>query len=378
MKKALIVANLGGFASFLISDIDILLKKGYKITYAANCNVFPWEDTKKELLKRKVKITNIDFDIDKIISIKNIKAYFQLKKHIKSEKYKIIHCHTPIIGVMTRLAARKLRKRKKCKVIYTTHGLPYTIDTKLLKRKIYFFIEKIASKYTDAFITMNKYDYSEAKKMKCKNVCFINGVGIDCNYFKKSKCDVEKKKKELNVPLDKIVILSVGTISNRKNHQIIIRALSLLNNRDDYVYVIVGGFENLNLKEKLEKMSLNLKVNLIMTGFRKDVNEINKLAMIGALPSLREGLCLSGIQMMASGIPIIGSNVKGVNDYVIDDKTGILCNANNPEDFSKAIVKLSDNKIREKMKDNCIKTAEMYDMKVSYQQREKIYNQMLE
>ena len=125
VKNALIVANLAGFASFLIHDIEILIVKGYAVTFAANAYKLEWADTKEKLDKMGVKFVQLDFDSTNPMAKTNFKAYKELKKLLKQGNFQLIHCHTPIAGIFTRLAARPYR-RKGTRVIYTTHGFAFT------------------------------------------------------------------------------------------------------------------------------------------------------------------------------------------------------------------------------------------------------------
>ena len=88
----------------------------------------------------------------------NIKAFRELKKIIDNNNYKIIHSHTPVAGILTRLAVRKARK-SETKVIYTAHGFHFYKGAPLLNWLIYYPIEKICSRWTDCLITINSEDY---------------------------------------------------------------------------------------------------------------------------------------------------------------------------------------------------------------------------
>lgn len=375
MKKALIVANLGGFASFLISDIDILQSMGYEVHYMANCDLLPWEDTRKKLIEKKVKIININVDSKQPFKIRNIKEYLKLKKLLYKEKYQLIHCHTPIVGLLVRVAARKLRKNSK--VIYTTHGFTFNKESSKMNWIIYNSLEKFASRFCDAIITINKEDYKNAKNMLCPNVFLINGMGVDINKYKNTKINKQEYRKQLGIRNDKIMILSVGELSKRKNHQAIIQAIALLENKDKYVYAICGNGINGGTGKQLRQLAKELGVEIKLLGFRKDISEIMHCSDIGAIPSIREGLGLAGVESLAVGVPLVASNVQGIGDYVINGKTGILCSTFEYKEYADAIDKLSDKKYRESLKENCINESEKYDISISIQQRRKIYNKII-
>ena len=56
-----------------------------------------------------------------------------------------------------------------------------------------------------------------------------------------------------------------------------------------------------------------------------DIPEITAISDIGVIPSIREGLGLAGVQSLAAGVPVIGSSVQGIKDYIVDGKDGYLC-----------------------------------------------------
>lgn len=375
-KKALIVANMGGFASFLISDIDMLHKMGYEVTYVANMDALPWEDTKNELLKRNVRNININFDTKNPFSKQNRKAYIELKEILKENYYDLIHCHTPIVGFLTRIAARKTR-RNGSKIIYTTHGFAFTDTSSKKSWLIFYNFEKFSSRFCDAIITINKEDYKNAKKMHCKNVYYINGVGVDIKKYIDVDINIEQYKTKLEIDKDKIVILSVGELSERKNHKIIIDAIAKLENKSKYIYIICGNGVDGGTAEKLKSLAKEKEVDLKLLGFRYDIPQIIKCSDIGAIPSIREGLGLAGIQSLAEGIPLVASNVQGIKDYVIDGETGYLSSPFDSNQFAENINKLTSKEIRSSMSDKCKEVAKQFDISISINQRKEIYEQIL-
>ena len=95
------------------------------------------------------------------------------------------------------------------------------------------------------------------------------------------------------------------------------------------------------------------------------------------MPSIREGLGLSGIEMLCEGIPLVGSDVQGIREYIINGETGYLCSPYDVDAFAKGLEKLSDPQARLKMKDQCKNIVKMFDTEVSVKQRKEIYNQIL-
>jgi glycosyltransferase involved in cell wall biosynthesis len=230
------------------------------------------------------------------------------------------------------------------------------------------------SHYTDYLVTINKEDFNRAKTFYAKNVRYIPGVGVDIKRIKAAKVDKKAYKKSIGIPENSVVLLSVGEMIERKNHEVIIRALGKLK-RDDIYYVICGKGP---LKELLEQLSKSLGVHTVFLGFRKDIPELCNTADISAFPSRIEGLGLAGIEAMAAGVPLISSNVHGILDYVIDGKTGFACPPDDVDAFARAIDKLaSDSDLRECMREACIKAVEPFEIQNALDCMWNIYREIL-
>ncbi len=244
----------------------------------------------------------------------NIKAYKQLKKIIKENNYNIIHCHTPVAGVLTRLAARN---SKDTTVIYTAHGFHFFKGAPLLNWLIYYPVERFCARFTDKLITINKEDYERAQHFKLRKngkVYYVSGVGIDIEKIRNTKVDVQQKKKELGIPENLPVLLSIGELIKRKNHETVLIALSKLKSYD-FVYLICGrGILAEYLQEQVKQLGLTDKVKFL--GFRKDIAELCKTADLFIFPSYQEGLPVALMEAMAAELPAIASNVRGNRDLI--------------------------------------------------------------
>ena len=241
---------------------------------------------------------------------------------------------------------------------------------------LYYPIEKHLSKDCDYLVTINKEDFERAKTFSCKNVRYIPGVGVDIKRIQNCVIDKELYKESIGVPKDRIMILSVGELIDRKNHSVIIKALGKIKN-DSIYYVICGKGP---LREKLEKLAYQKGIsnNIIFLGFRTDIPELCNAADVSAFPSKIEGLGLAGIEAMAAGVPLVSSDVHGILDYVINGETGFACNPNDVDAFAKAISVLANNsELRDKMKPHCIKAVEPFDKKNALNEMWKIYKEIL-
>lgn len=377
MKKALIVTAFARFVkSFLTNDIKILQDMGYEVHCAANIHHAGAECMSDYFADMGVIFHQIDFSSNKPISKETIVSYLEVKKIIKENYFDVIHVHTPIAGAITRYACKNQRKRGTT-VIYTTHGFYFHKYSSKKTWLIFHTIEDFMSRYTDAMITINHEDYNNAKIMHCSKVYYIPGVGVDTKRYTDIVINRNDYRKKLGIGKDDLLILAVGELSNRKNHQIIIKALSELKIQNAVFMICGNAMTSANTKDKLEEMAKESKVDLRLMGLRDDIPQICKCADIGVMPSTREGLGLSGIEMLAAGIPVVASNVHGIVDYIIDGEDGYLCAPDDAHAFAQAILKLRNEEKRKSMIDKCINIAKKFDKKYSYKKMRDIYEELL-
>lgn len=376
MKRVLITTALAGFIrSFLKNDIKILQSMGYEIHCAANKNHEGVGEIEDFFRENNIIFHQIDFSSNNPISLQTIIAYRQLKELSLKYDFNLIHCHTPIAGAIARMVFRKKRENG-IKVLYTTHGFYFHKVSSKKTWIIFRTIEDFMSRFSDMIITINNEDFENAKKMHCNKVRYINGVGVDTNKFINCKVNREKYRQSIGVDKDEFMLLSVGELSNRKNHQIVIKALGKLA-LPNSVFVICGNaMTEKATTDELKKLAIKENVKLLLLGLRKDIPEICKCTDIGVISSTREGLGLAGIEILASGTPLVASGVHGIMDYMEDGKTGYICNPYSVDDFANAIIKLSDNEIRFNMKDDCIIMARKFDKYISYNQMHEIYSEV--
>lgn len=348
MKRALMIASVASMIDqFNMDNLKILINLGYKVDVA--CNFKYGSSTSQErVMKLKKKLNDIGVNTYHVsvprspFSFKELfYSYKRINELLRKNQYSIVHCHSPIGGAITRLAAKKYRKKSGLKVIYTAHGFHFYSSAPAINWLLYYPVERFLARYTDILITINREDYNRAKKFKTE-VKYIPGVGVDTNNFQTISVNRLSKMEELGIPKDAYVILSVGEVNKNKNHEVIIRSLANINNSNMH-YIICGKGALDNFLKNLAK-SLGILSQVHLLGYREDVHEIYKIADLFAFPSYREGLGLSAIEAMASGLPLVTSNVHGIKDYSINGETSLSCKPDDVDCFTKAIKKFSSDK----------------------------------
>lgn len=340
MKRVLITSTSVMAFYFFIPHIKALIDDGYEVEYACS-SIHDFEYRLRESLTGAYKIPIHTVTLYRTpYRLANIKGYREIRKIINKGHYGLIITNEPVMGVVTRLAARTFRQ---CggHVIYIAHGFHFFKGAPLINWLIYYPIERWMARYTDVLITINKEDFTRAECFKVSKVEYIPGMGIDIEEINRVNIDSELKRYELGIPTDAIVLLSVGELNHNKNHKIVLRALSTMC-RNDICYVVCGQGP---LEGYLKKLSVmfGIEKKVYFLGYRSDVIDICKISDIFIFPSLREGLGIAALEAMASGLPIITTNVHGVLDYSIDGKTGFVVKRNDIRRLTSAIEIIADN-----------------------------------
>lgn len=376
-KKALIVTTVAStLDQFCMNEVSIL-QKTHDIYVAANfdmgnnTSVDRVKEFKLELQKKNIIANEINFNRSPL-SKGNFFAYKDIENLINSESFEIIHCHTPVAAMMVRLAARKARKNGT-KVIYTAHGFHFFKGAPFINWLIFYSVERWLARYTDVLITINKEDYARAKKsFKVNRIEYIHGVGIDPMRFSEIVVDKLAMRRELDVPEDAFILLSVGELNKNKNHETVIRAIANLNNPKIYYVVCGQGVLENYLKGLSNKLGIDKQMKLL--GFRKDIAEICKAADMFVLPSFREGLSVALMEAMASGLPVVCSNIRGNNDLIQDGKGGYLIEPTDVGGFHNSIKRLFESEeLRADLSKNNLEQVKKYYLDNVKKEMVKIY-----
>lgn len=342
MKKALIVTTIGGFLpQFELNNVSILQERGVEVHYASNFAVPVYAMDTEELERRGIRLHPLGIEKSPLKVVKNLRAVRRLRQIIQEEKIDLIHCHTPLGGVVARLAARGSRNRPK--VIYTAHGFHFYSGAPLLNWLCFYPVERLLARFTDCIITINREDWARSRRFRLKRggMCKqIPGVGIHLSRF----CPCEGKRadlrRQLGIPHDAFHIVSAAELNENKNQSVIIQAIASLPYEDIYYSICGDGPYVERLEQMIRDCGLERRVHLL--GFRTDMEKILQSADCFAFPSRREGLGIAALEALACGVPVIAADNRGTREYMIDGVDGIVCFSDDVQAFARAISRLRD------------------------------------
>lgn len=313
--KVLYVTTIGSTMDFFEKFVKHLIELGNEVDIATNEKLSLVPKNFKDIGCRVYQIETSRSPVNR----GNLVAIKQIRKIVQEQKYSIVHCHTPVAAMCTRLACCNMRK-SGTRIIYTAHGFHFYQGAPIKNWLLFYPVEKVCSYFTDVLITINKEDFLFAqKKMKAKKILYIEGVGIDLEKFGKRTIDRTKKKKEMGILDDSIIVLSVGELNENKNHELVIRAISKISNPKIHFFIAGKGERKSYLERISSELGVSSQVHLL--GYREDIEELMQMADLFCFPSFREGLSVSVMEAMACGLPVMCSKIRGNVDLIdcIDD-----------------------------------------------------------
>ncbi|RBP03141.1 glycosyltransferase family 4 protein [Rossellomorea aquimaris] len=268
-------------------------------------------------------------------SLKNMTAYRELKDIINGNQYRIIHCHTPMGGVLARLAARGARK-SGTKVIYTAHGFHFCKGAPIQNWMLYYPIEKMLSRYTDCLITINEEDYTLAKQhFNVPIIEHVHGVGVNTEIFKPiPECEKAARKKSFGYEPDDFLLFYAAEFNENKNQQMLIKSLAFIKEEVPNAKLLLAGEGTLQApcKELANRLEVEHMVHFL--GFRKDIPELLPMCDVAVASSLREGLPVNMMEAMACGLPIVASLNRGHRELVKEHHNGWVVSSTDVEGFT--------------------------------------------
>lgn len=344
-KRILITSTDLMMVQFLVPHVINLAENSFAVEIACS-EVGGRMDEIREKLQDYVQAIHMVHLVRSPASPTNLKGYQDMKRVIDAGHYDIIWTNEPVMGVATRLAARKARKCGT-KVLYMVHGFHFFKGAPKSYWMMFYPIEKFAGHFCDSVVTVNREDYQRAKKMGLPDVKYIHGIGI--NTARLTSAGQQRNiRTELGLAQDDFLVLSVGELNENKNQKTIIRAIALLQDQKIH-YILCGKGDQLdNLKHLTTELGLEGNVHFL--GYRTDVVDICSQADVFAMPSHREGLPVASLEAMYCGLPVVASQIRGLMDVVEDAISGYLCQPDDTAAFAQAIKRIKDDAaLREKM-----------------------------
>jgi glycosyltransferase involved in cell wall biosynthesis len=256
----------------------------------------------------------------------------RVREIVTAGDYEIVHVHTPVASFVTRYALRSVRRHPGAPVvIYTCHGFHFYRGGPAATNFAYRTLERMAARWTDYLVAVNAEDFEAARAMRgipANRVRLIPGIGVDCERFAPGAVpteDAARVREELgggSRPKERFLLTMVAEFGAVKRHSLAVDALARI--RDPRVHLALVGDGPLEEPVRAQVERLGLADRVTFAGYRRDVPAVLAASDALLLTSEREGLNRSVLEAMASGIPVIGTDTRGIADAVGPDAGWIL------------------------------------------------------
>lgn len=356
--------------------VEVLHAHGCEVHVAARDNLAEKNGLKLDFVE---KVYNVPFARSPK-STDNLKAYKQLKKIIDDGNYDVVHCNTPMGGIVTRLAAREARK-KGTKVFYTAHGFHFYQGAPKKNWLVFYPIENyFANHYTDKLITITSEDYILAsEKFHCQ-VDRIHGVGVDeKRYFPVDKDEKLSLRQEMGFTSNQKIILCVGELLLNKNQSMAIHMMNQVVEKYPDAQLLLAG----NGPEKDELIrcirELGLENNVKLLGYVTNLQDYQRIADVCVSCSKREGLPLNIVEAMLSGTPVVATVNRGHRELINDGENGFLVPVDDTQLMKKHVLNLlTDSELYSIIFRNGIKRGNEYSTRMVRFELKAVYDDEFE
>jgi glycosyltransferase involved in cell wall biosynthesis len=258
--------------------------------------------------------------VRRLSPLAHIRAFQSLVAILRAEKPDVVHAHMPISGFLARLAARVAGVPR---IAYTCHGFLFNhASSSLPRRALSFIMEWTAGRVTDVFLTVSEAEARDARRLHIAPLAEAVRNGRDPAVFRPDLSARERIRGELGVPEDRVVIIAVSRLVWHKGYPELAAAMRLVPEAELWV-----AGERLDSDRGADMAALlrsaGLGCRLRMLGYRADIPALLAAADIFTLPSRFEGLPMSVIEAMLTGLPVVATNVRGPAEQVVDEVTGL-------------------------------------------------------
>ncbi len=300
----------------------------------------PWVD---EIATEGIRHLPLPSSTRGVAPLDDLRAAWQLWKHLRRERPDILHTHNPKPGLYGRILGRLAGVPI---VVNTVHGLYAAPDDPWMKRAIVYTLEAIAARFSDAELAQSSEDLDLMRRLRIASPERSShlGNGVDLQRFdpsNPSRRTREDVRAELGLHENEIVVGVVGRLVEEKGYPELFEAVSELDER--YRLVVVGPDD----PAKPDALPADViaraeEHGVLFLGMRSDVDDLYQAMDMFVLPSHREGFPRAAMEASAMGIPVIATDIRGCREVVEDGTNGLLVPVRSPDSLRAAIRKLGD------------------------------------
>jgi glycosyltransferase involved in cell wall biosynthesis len=291
----------------------------------------------------RIEVLNLERSVSPIA---HWRAFRELVRLFRIERPDLVHAHMPISGFLARMAAWWADVPR---VAYTGHGFWFNFPGFWPRRAVGFAMEWLAGRVTDMFFTVSEAEARDARRLHIHRSAVAIGNGRDPARYRPNVAARQRLRGELGVRDEQAVVLAVSRLVWHKGYPELAVAMQTV---PDAILWVAGerllSDRGPDMAALLHDAGLGNRLRLL--GYREDVPDLMAAADIFVLPSRFEGLPMSVIEAMLTGLPVIATNVRGPAEQVVPEITGLLVPPGDPPALAAALVRLvADKKLQARL-----------------------------
>ena len=297
-----------------------------------------------------------------------VPAVLSLARYFRQKNFDIVHTHTTEAGIIGRYAATLADVPT---VVHTVHGVPFADDRSDILNRFVLACERQAARYTDRIIANADIitdDYL-ARGIGHREQYTTVYSGIDLNQF----ADAEPAD---DLPGERPRVVMIGRLADGKGHGVLLDTVETLGEFEGSVCIVGDGPLYDSIGTEIKDRGLSDQV--FLTGFRDDVPRVLAASDVLVLPSFREGTPRVITEAMASGLPVIATDIAGIPEQVADGESGYLIPTGDPTALSDRLeTLLADPELRERMGVRGLERADRFSVTTMIEELDGVYQELL-
>ncbi|MEL6502023.1 MAG: glycosyltransferase family 4 protein [Cyanobacteria bacterium J06623_1] len=310
-----------------------------------------------------------------------LNAVPQIQNIIIQGSYDLVHVHTPVAAFVTRYAVSQLKIKQKPQVIYTAHGFHFHRQGNPITNQIFLNLERLAGRWTDYLITINREDEAAARQhhlLPSDRIFYTPGIGLELDKYDRdgvTQAQVEAVRQELGLTEDDILLLTVAEFTPNKRHRDQLLALKQLNRPNVHLALAGDGDTRPEIEKLAQELGIQRQVHCL--GFRYDIPALICASRSLLLTSQREGLPRSIMEAFCAATPVIGTKVRGIQD-LLSDNCGLLVEVGDVAALAQGMKRMVDEpNLASELGANGRQKIAAYDVQKIIEQYSQIYQQAL-
>ncbi len=257
--------------------------------------------------------------VRRLSPLAHARALAALIAQLRAEHPDLVHAHMPISGFLGRLAARIAGVPR---IAYTCHGFLFNQPGPVWRRALSLVMEFTAGRMTHIFLTVSEQEASDARRLHIARHPIAIGNGRNPAVFRPDPQARARIRATLGVPDSRPVIIAVSRLVRHKGYPELAAAMRDIDAELWVVGTRLPHDRGADMEALLRAAGLGDRLRLL--GYRADVADLLAAADIFTLPSHFEGLPMSIIEAMLTGLPVVATNIRGPREQITDNITGLL------------------------------------------------------